>query len=275
MLSATTADSRLSIAASMATVNAEGSSGKIRSARNSGSWNAGRPVGMPPNLVPIVPIWIPAKTQAAVVASRATIVPGTFFVIRGQSRMMAIVARETSTAGTLTVAALFASAIIRGANSLGTSSTARPKKSLICVEAISTAMPLVKPIVTGRGMYRTAEPRPVSPIKSSIAPAIAVHINRPETPNSVTIPATMTTNAPVGPAIWQREPPERRDDETRDNRGVDAGFRPHAGRDGKGHRQGQGDQTDGHAGDEIGGESVPRVTRECLQELGAEAVIRP
>ena len=168
-------------------------------------------------------------------------------------------ASETTIAGMLNVAALFASAIIRGANSLGTSSTARPKKSLICVEAISTAMPLVKPIVTGRGMNRTAVPSPVRPIKSSIAPAIAVHINRPETPNLATIPATMTTNAPVGPGDLAARAAQRGDDETRDNRGVDAGFRPHAGRDGEGHRQGQGDQADGHSGHQIGDEPLPRV----------------
>ena len=50
-------------------------------------------------------------------------------------------------------------------------------------------------------------PSPVRPIRTSITPAIAVHINRPETPNLATMPATITTNAPVGPAIWQREPP--------------------------------------------------------------------
>ena len=54
MPSATTAESRLSTAASSATVNAEGSSGRIRSARNAGRANAGRPVGIPPKRVPMV-----------------------------------------------------------------------------------------------------------------------------------------------------------------------------------------------------------------------------
>ena len=106
MLSATTAESRLSIAASIATVNAEGKSGRIRSARNSGSASAGSPVGMPPNLVPIVPTWMPAKTQAMVVATRAMIMPGSFFVTRGHRRIMATVATETTTVGVLSVAAL-------------------------------------------------------------------------------------------------------------------------------------------------------------------------
>ena len=41
------------------------------------------------------------------------------------------------------------STLIFSMNSEGTLSTCSPKKSLICVLKISTAMPLVKPIVTG------------------------------------------------------------------------------------------------------------------------------
>ena len=83
----------------------------------------------------------------------------------------------------------------------------KPKKSLICVEAISTAMPLVNPITTGRGIKRTAEPSPVRPITSRMTPAISVTMARPLIPKRATIPATMTTNAPVGPPICVREPP--------------------------------------------------------------------
>ena len=38
----------------------------------------------------------------------------------------------------------------------------RPRKSRICVLAMSTAMPFVNPTTTGRGMNRTALPLPVS-----------------------------------------------------------------------------------------------------------------
>ena len=54
MLSATTAESRLSTAARIATVSADGSSGRMRSARNVGIENDGRPLGMPPNFEPMV-----------------------------------------------------------------------------------------------------------------------------------------------------------------------------------------------------------------------------
>jgi hypothetical protein len=39
-------------------------------------------------------------------------------------------------------------------------------------------------------------------------PAINVATVRPSTPYFWTIPYTMTTNAPVGPPIWTREPPK-------------------------------------------------------------------
>ncbi len=73
---------------------------------------------------------------------------------------------------------------------------------MICVLAITSAMPFVKPITTGRGMNRTAVPVPVSPMMTSSTPAIIVHMNRASTPYCATIPATTTTNAPVGPPIW-------------------------------------------------------------------------
>ena len=99
------------------------------------------------------------------------------------------------------------SILIRARNSLGTGGVFMPKKSLIWVEAISSAMPLVKPIVTGRGMYLTAAPRPVKPMMSSRKPAMIPTSAKPPSPNFTTIPATITTKAPVGPPIWVRDPP--------------------------------------------------------------------
>ena len=70
---------------------------------------------------------------------------------------------------------------MRPMNSPGTS-IVRPRKSRSCVLMITTAMPLVKPMTTGRGMYLTAVPVPVSPMITSITPAISVHMNSPSTP---------------------------------------------------------------------------------------------
>ena len=72
---------------------------------------------------------------------------------------------------------------------------------------MSTAMPLVNPITTGRGMYFTAVPRPLNPRAASIIPDIIVHMNSPSTPYLATIPETTTTKAPVGPPIWVFDPP--------------------------------------------------------------------
>jgi hypothetical protein len=61
---------------------------------------------------------------------------------------------------------------------------------------------------TDRGMKRTALPMPVTPSPTSSRPAISVHMNRPSTPWTATIPETMTTKAPVGPPICTRDPPK-------------------------------------------------------------------
>ena len=42
---------------------------------------------------------------------------------------------------------------------------------------------------------------------TSSTPAIAVTISSPDNPNFAMIPATITTNAPVGPPICVRDPP--------------------------------------------------------------------
>src|ERR1700681_1280107 len=96
---------------------------------------------------------------------------------------------------------------MRARNSPGTLSTLRPKKSLIWVLAMMTAMPFVNPTTTGRGMYFTAVPSPVTPKMTSSTPAISVHMNNPSRPYRATIPKTTTTNAPVGPPICVVDPP--------------------------------------------------------------------
>ena len=82
-----------------------------------------------------------------------------------------------------------------------------PSTSRSCVLAITSAMPLVNPMTTGRGMKRTAVPLPVRPITTSTTPAIIVHMKRPSRPCSAMMPDTTTTNAPVGPPICTYEPP--------------------------------------------------------------------
>jgi hypothetical protein len=181
--SATTADISDSIAPSIATVSVGDSSVRIRSGRKRGMWNAGRPDGMPPNRVPIVstPRW--AALTITVPATRATTYPGT----RGTYRFHTTMSRTTPipTAAVRGDAAptFRASTSTRPMKSPGTGcASVMPRKSLICVLAMTSAMPLVNPITTGRGMNLTAVPVPVMPRTTSSTPAIIVHMKRPSTP---------------------------------------------------------------------------------------------
>ncbi len=68
---------------------------------------------------------------------------------------------------------------IRPRNSPGTLSALMPKKSLICVLAIRTAIPFVKPTNHGTGnIFLTAEPKPVAPRTTRNTPAIRVHMKK-------------------------------------------------------------------------------------------------
>ncbi len=96
---------------------------------------------------------------------------------------------------------------MRWKKSPGTLAMRSPKKSRIWVLAMRMAMPFVKPMITGRGKYLTADPIPVAPRIRSSKPAIMVQVNRPSMPYFAMIPETTTTNAPVGPPIWVFEPP--------------------------------------------------------------------
>ena len=123
------------------------------------------------------------RTTAATVApSMATIAPGIRLEMARHSRITATVPAASSVACRDQVGAAAASAFIRSQNSLGTLARCRPKKSLIWVLAIRTAMPLVNPITTGRGINFTAVPIPVAPRMMRIAPAITVHMYKPSMP---------------------------------------------------------------------------------------------
>ena len=208
MRSATTADSSDSIAPSSAIVTASGTSPGSSSGRNAGTCSSGRPVGMPPKRLPMVSTGRPSSQAARVPPSSATTAGGTRSVRRRTPNSTTSVTAPSAAVAGATVGSASQRTFMRSTNSPGAApSVERPRKSLICVLAISTAMPLVKPITTGRGMKRTVEPRRAAPSAIRSTPAIIVHVNSPSMPCRCTTPATTTTNAPVGPPIWQREPP--------------------------------------------------------------------
>ena len=149
MLSATTAESRLSTAASSATVRAEGNSGTICSKLECGQGEARKPDGYPAEFVPIVSTGSPTTATASVHPSSATIEPGTRRVTRGKRRMMASDATRDCNRQPVDGAEM------RKQNEPFVERTrsarpavVRPRKSLIWVEAIRSAMPFVNPIVT-------------------------------------------------------------------------------------------------------------------------------
>ncbi len=64
----------------------------------------------------------------------------------------------------------------------GIFSMSSPSRSRTCESAMSTAMPLVKPMTTVTGTYRTSVPSRNRPSRNSSTPALAVEISRLATP---------------------------------------------------------------------------------------------
>src|ERR1700722_15958009 len=70
-----------------------------------------------------------------------------------------------------------------------------------------TPIPAVKPAMTGLGMYLITAPNRANPNTSRITPAMRVAICRPAMPCCAVMMESTATNAPVGPEIWARVPP--------------------------------------------------------------------
>ncbi|OQB88328.1 MAG: hypothetical protein BWX86_02686 [Verrucomicrobia bacterium ADurb.Bin122] len=68
-------------------------------------------------------------------------------------------------------------------------------------------MPLVNARDTGYGMNRMIEPSLAKPSTQRIAPAMIVHSHNPPCPWLCSTLYVMMTNAPVGPPICTRDPP--------------------------------------------------------------------
>ena len=83
----------------------------------------------------------------------------------------------------------------------------RPSSSFSWLAKMITAMPAVKPTVTGKGMNLMKVPSRSQPTAASISPDRKVARISPSIPCWATVAATSTMNAPAGPPIWNREPP--------------------------------------------------------------------
>ena len=197
MPSATRAQSSDSIAPSRAMVMVGATRWRAASQDSSGSVKAGRPVGIPPKREPIVSTGRFRNAVTAVASTSAMIVPGrrvtsssrplvaasrraplTRLPKRGQAMITASEARPTDTVMMSVVGSASTMARLARKKSAGIFSIFSPKKSFSCDSAMSTAMPLVNPMMIATGMKRISDPIRVRPMMKSSTPAITVEIIR-------------------------------------------------------------------------------------------------
>ena len=167
---------------------------------NSGRANDGGCCGMPPNLLPMVSTGISsqrdssvsvtsATTGAGMRAKRRTVWPSVkrstgepCINKRGQTKTPTKHAAPKPSAYGLTLPMCSASVCTCEKKLPGIFSTASPSQSFSCDSAISTAMPLVKPITMLTGTKRTKLPSLNSPSANNNTPAQAVEISKLATP---------------------------------------------------------------------------------------------
>jgi hypothetical protein len=150
MLSATTADSRLSIAPRRVNASAAGKSSCTLSSDSIGRCGAGIACGMPPKRLPIVSTGNP--TSQTTREARPTVIrkAGQCGLKRRTVRMAAIASTETARAAAFTVGSAAASAWSFGTIGPGSPlGKVRPSSSLSWLAKMITAIPDVNPTVTG------------------------------------------------------------------------------------------------------------------------------
>lgn len=148
--SATTADSKDSIAPRRANETASGKTAAALSSESGGKVGRRSPRGMPPNRVPIVSAGNCRRATKAEAAATAISMPGQCGRNRRSPRMMPIVSAAVSTAAQLTVPAAWPSAMSLSTIGPGSApESVRPKRSRNWLAKMITAIPAVKPTVTG------------------------------------------------------------------------------------------------------------------------------
>jgi hypothetical protein len=184
---------------SSANDSAAGSISRTLSAETAGQCGSGSVCGIPPKRLPTV-----ATSRCnAQAAKLATATPIRYAGQCGRHRRAAAIDKAaTPTACALTVGAALANAASFGTNGPGNVPlTVMPNRSASSPEKMITAMPAVKPTVTGYGMYLTKVPSRSRPTASMITPDISVASRSPLSPWRVKVAATSTMKAPAGPPI--------------------------------------------------------------------------
>ena len=179
------------MAPSMARVVAGMNRKRAVSHEKSGHCSAGRLLGMPPNLLPIVSTGSLNTATTTVAATKASTEPGTrrkrsacvgLLTRRGIPNCQATISASEPSASRLAARLAVGRACTRvdamPKNSPGSLPVCRPKKSFTCDSAMSTAMPLVKPMITEIGIKRTSVPNLNTPMANSMTPDMAVAITR-------------------------------------------------------------------------------------------------
>ena len=160
-------------------VKAEGSTSPIFARLMAGRCGQGSPDGMPPKREPIVSTCRPTAQAMSEAPSTATRKPGT----RGAKRRRAMMVASAAAASARVAGSMLPLAAQNASHfsmkPAGTFSMVRPNRSRIWLEKMITAMPEVKPVTTGSGMYLIQVPKRASPATISMAPAIKVASSSP------------------------------------------------------------------------------------------------
>ena len=177
--SATIADKSDSTPARNAMMRADGSNSITLPKLKSGSAGHGRVLGRSPNREPMVSTGRSASATIADVTATAAISPGNFGATRRKTTISTMVPRPIRAEAAENVGRAAHSTSILLRNSAGTSATLSPKRSFSWLVAMITAMPIVKPFMTGSGTRRMRFPARKYPAISKIRPAMNVAMTRP------------------------------------------------------------------------------------------------
>ena len=130
------------------------------------------------------------------------------------------------------------------------------------------AMPLVNPMTTGRGMKRTAEPRPVSPMASRMMPAMSVTMARPRHAEARDDAGDDDDECAGGSADLGARAAQGGDEKAGDDGGVKSGLRRDPGGDAEGHGKRQSDQPHGDPGEQVVQEHLLAVLAQRHDQFG-------
>ena len=163
---------------------------------------------MPPNLEPMVVTSSPRFQVMNAVSVTAINMPGQWGRSFLRPMMIATVPSERATAaGEMVGSACHRTGIFANSGPGSGALSVRPRRSLIWLAKMITAMPAVKPTVTGKGMNLMKVPSLRKPTTARKMPDRKVARISPSMPCCATVAATSTMKAPAGPPIWKREPP--------------------------------------------------------------------